>query len=120
MAVWRILVLGLALSACATSERISEIVILDSEQMQAVQQGVKRGLPYPDSAIFLPVSAGRIAQGILVCGNVSTKSGAGSTSGFRPYRGVLVGSTFTLDQYGDETSKADRIRLSCLSQGVII
>ena len=32
----------------------------------------------------------------------------------------MVRSTFTLDQYGDETSKADRIRLSCLSQGVII
>lgn len=122
MAGWRrflfpVLLLGIA--GCATKERISEMVVLDFEQQQKVQDAVRTRLERPETAIFLPMSAGRVSQGILVCGNVSSKTVGSDTTGFRAYRGVLAGPTFTLDQYGTDLAASDNVRSTCLAQGVI-
>ena len=108
----------LLLTACASGNRISRTVLLDGEQVSHVQESVKAKLEQPDTATFFWMAAGSTANGILVCGNVDSKNKKGST-GYQPFRGMLVGPRFTVEKIGDGLSGSDKIRASCLAQGVL-
>lgn len=108
----------LLLTACATRERISRVVLLDYEQISHVQGSVRAVLDHPETASFFSMGAGETTDGILVCGNVNAKSKSGST-GYQPFRGTLVGQRFTVEKIGDGLSGSDEIRASCLTQGVL-
>lgn len=105
----------LLLTACASGERISRVVLLSYEQISHVQEGVRATLERPDTATFFSMGAGDTAKGILVCGNVSSKN----KTGYQPFRGMLVGPRFAVEKIGDGLSGSDEIRASCLAQGVL-
>jgi hypothetical protein len=108
----------LLLTACASRERISRVVLLDYEQISHVQESVRAVLAHPETASFFSMGAGETTAGILVCGNVNAKIKSGST-GYQPFRGTLVGQRFTVEKIGDGLTGSDEIRASCLAQGVL-
>jgi hypothetical protein len=109
----------LLLAASASGDSISRVVLLDNEQVSHVQESVKAKLEQPDTATFYWMAAGWTANGILVCGNVESKNKKGST-GYQPFRGMLVGPRFTVEKIGDGLSGSDKVRASCLAQGVLL
>jgi hypothetical protein len=120
------------LSGCVPIERQQTLypvqrVELTPELTAAIQNGVRRGLKDPNSAMFGTIIAGqRVWQGqneIVACGYVNSKNSFGGYVGMQPFTGKLFPSTgqFQLVATGDESPNAAlMIGSSCRGAGLPI
>ena len=82
---------------------VEAIVELSDAQVSAVHSDIRRRLKDPNSAIFGPIAAGRLASGLpeqgipnlyVVCGEVNARNSFGGYTGNQPYLGTLEGDAF--------------------------
>lgn len=99
----------LLLAGCSTvglqkgADNQITVVELTTEQVAAVQAGVKDALKDPYSAVFGSAKASPQTDGKLrVCGFVNAKNAMGGYVGNSPYVGTLNGDAFVVEVMGPD------------------
>ncbi len=121
-----ILLLGGSLAACTNTKlpllgasTKPDTVRLSKEQVGAVQDGVRRMIPNPDSAKFLGDTARKAKEGpgIDVCGHVDYLDSDGKTRVEQPYyvelRKTNGQPNAERGQVGGDPSKLAKVRFLC-------
>jgi len=101
---------------------------LNPAETKAVEEGVKRQLKDPNSAIFGPMLASTANNGIsYVCGTVNARNSFGGYNGQSMFVGVLGAlaaegktiATFTMVSLGETNTKAATVADMCRMYGIL-
>lgn len=85
-----VLAMAIGLAGCVSSIPVGEPVQITDDMRMVIEDGVKRRLKDPNSAMFDRIQVSRINENAYnVCGFVNAKNSFGGYNGSAPFYGVL-------------------------------
>jgi len=104
----------------ATSTAVAPATLSDAERA-IVERDTLAALPDVSNASFRTISASKSSNGTMtVCGYINVVASSGTSSGDKPFIGVLSGSEFLLSAMGGSKEETIAVQAECIQSRVYI